>query len=215
MFALFFSLLANGQKYAKVLDQPMTAADLEYMPREELKLLKNELIATKGSDIKSIAPTKEAEDLGTVSFLDSVSEANIQLIVQTANHRAKAPACTHQELFDHFIKITKQEQRVPFYLQVLFLKACQKPEANIYLIPMAEQFYTIGISLRPEIGPEQHRIIVFDKAGLVLDEKRFNGYARFEEGKIIHQSFNSLIEYSYTLNEHGKFNEKTPRGKGE
>ncbi len=217
IFTIFLSLSAFGQKYAKILDQKMSAEDLDYMPIEELILLKNELIATKGSDIiRSKDDTKQPYAESPEPFLDTISQANLSLISKLEfNLSEKDSVCTKLELYKRLIKTIEHQQKIPFYIQTIFLGSCQNPEANVYLLPVSEKFNTIAISANPAsgVGPEHHRILTFNLEGNQLDSKTMHGKAQFKENKIIHESYNSLIEYTYTIDEEGKFDKKTPTKK--
>ena len=212
IFLFCFSLPLSGQKYTKVLDQEITAADLDYMPVTELRLLKNELIATKGNNvIKAKTDAEIPVSENAKPFLDANSEANLKLIIELEYNRSETDSlCTDIELLNRFIELITQKQKIPFYLQTRFLGRCQNPKANIYIIPAYDQFYTIGISEEPMVGPEVHKIFTISKEGLNIDSKIMNGKARFENNQIIHESYNSLIEYIYTIDEHGKFDKATP-----
>lgn len=209
---VFFSLSLFGQKYARILNQGFTLADLEYMPLSELRLLKNELIATKGSDIiRSNKDSLPTLDQSPQPFLDDRSEKNLQLITKLEYSLSKTDSvCTDLELYHRFIGLIDEKQKIPFYLQAHFLGACQDPTANIYLVPVSDYFYTIGISKKPMVGPESHRIITMSQEGKIIDSKFLHGKAQFKNDQIIHESFNSLIEYTYQIDDQGKFDKKTP-----
>lgn len=211
IFTILLSLSAFGQKYSKVLDQAFEASDLEYMPISELRLLKNEIIATKGSDVIRTKNNDKAIVESPKPFLDKSSEANIELITKLETSLMdKDSTCSDMELYKYFIESIKHKQSIPFYLQTLFFSNCQSPKSNIYLVPVSEKFNTVAISEKPMIGPEFHKVYTFDLEGKKIDFKSMNGKAQFKENKIIHESFNSLIEYTYTIDEDGKFDRKTP-----
>jgi len=216
MLTICLSTALHGQHYSKILNQKFTLEDLNYMPITEMRLLKNELIATNGSDIIRSRDTSAQAPVESPSpFLDEISEANLLLLSTLENNLSQSDdLCTNEELYERFLDLIEQEQNIPFYLQKRFLGNCQNATANIYLIPISKNFYTLGISEQPEIGPISHVLITLNQEGQRIDYKSMLGKAKFENGQIIHESFNSLIEYTYSIDEDGNFDQQTPTKQG-
>lgn len=165
----------SAQKYAPILNQSLSEADLAYMPNTELKLLKNELILVKGADLTAIASKDPAPFAATTSqFLDKVSEANLTLIRQLEETQVET-MCSKNDLFHAFLEAVEGQQTIPLHLQWLFLQQFPDKEANIYLVPIAETFKTIVISYYDDKKQAQHQFYVFDKKGQKIDTAKLSG----------------------------------------
>lgn len=145
---LFAFLLLNfsgllAQSYSHIIDQELSESDLAYMSAEELKVLKNEIIALKGAQSSARGNSGAApfaQHTSSASFLGTKDQRNIELI-ERIQREGNQKNCSLQEQYELFIQLAKGKQQMP--------------------LSLAKQFY--GISLNNEMSKNQKVIRLSDK----------------------------------------------------
>lgn len=116
---LVCQLQLSAQRYSNVIDQALNAADLMYMPAEELKILKNEIIAIKGarSQVKGNTQSKNpyVQYSCTQQFLSEMDQANLDLI-NAALQENHQKTCSEEDLYKLFIQLAQSKQQMPLYI---------------------------------------------------------------------------------------------------
>ena len=182
-----------GQKYNGVIHQELSWSDLQYMPTNELRILKNEIVALRGL----ASHTQEASGPSNPfrsfdAFLSPMDQKNIQLIDQTIRNADNEKECNTQELFELFLANVEYKQAMPIYISNLFYDGYLNNQevANQWSIQVSDQFYTIWIPT-PDACKScdaTHHLYTFDLAGNSILRKKFLGkFIKDESGKYIIQ----------------------------
>ncbi len=192
-----FSTLA--QRYSSVIDQQLTWEDLQYMPKSELNLLKNEIIAIKGMQQKSDkgGPLQEYNGLG--QFLSSSDQANIRLIDKVCRNN-EVSLCSEKDLFTLFLENARNKQKIPIYLSQKFygFPISEIDRKNQWEIKMSDQFITLWIpgKINCEACYHNNQLFTYTKEGQLIDQKSFNGKLVKSEGTIVIEESKNALKMS-------------------